>query len=231
MPRSLGIVIILVAVLASLGLLWQWLAMHDALTPQRLLEVAQYTLAWRDTPWAVLVVMGVYAGASLVMFPLSILVAVTGMLFGPLWGFVHALAGTLLASVVTYWVGHRLGRDALLRHGGQRLNGLAKHLAGRGIRTMTVINLLPLAPFTLTNMMAGAFHLRFRDYMLGSLLGIIPGLLGVTLLSSQLRELLTAENRGELLISLGGIVLGVLVLVGLKRYATRRQQRTRHKER
>ncbi|TDX31724.1 putative membrane protein YdjX (TVP38/TMEM64 family) [Modicisalibacter xianhensis] len=227
MSRPLLIVIVSLVVLAGLGLLWQWLAMNDALSPERLMELVQYSVAWRDSPWAVLVVVAVYAGASLVVFPLSILVAVTGLMFGPWWGFGYALAGTLVASATTYWAGRKLGRDALLRHGGHRLNGIAKHLAGRGIRTMTVVNLLPLAPFTLTNMMAGAFHLRFRDYMLGSLIGIVPGLVGMTLLGSQLGSLVTAENRSELYYALGGLVLAVLVLLGLKRYATYRQQRGR----
>ncbi|MDZ7809559.1 MAG: hypothetical protein U5L11_04595 [Arhodomonas sp.] len=38
---------------------------------------------------------------------------------------------------------------------------------------MIVVSLLPLAPFTVTNLVAGAFHLRFRDYMLGTLIGIL----------------------------------------------------------
>lgn len=228
MPRSLGIAISVVIAMFCFGLLWQWLAMHDMLTPQRLLGFVEYSLAWRDTPWAVVVIVLIYTGASLLVFPLSLLVAVTGLLFGPWWGFAYALAGTLAASIATYWAGRKLGREALLRHGGRRLNGLAKRLAGRGVRTMTVVNLLPLAPFTLTNMMAGAFHLRFRDYMLGSLLGIVPGLIGMTLLGSQLASLISAENRGELIFALGGIVLGVLVLLGLKRYATQRQRRPHH---
>lgn len=227
MSRSLGIAITVATVLVCLGLLWQWLSMHDMLTPQRLLGFAQYSLAWRDTPWAILVITAIYTGASLLVFPLSLLVAVTGLLFGPWWGFTYALAGTMAASIATYWAGRKLGREALLRHGGRRLNGLAKRLAGRGIRTMTVVNLLPLAPFTLTNMMAGAFHLRFRDYMLGSLLGIVPGLIGMTLLGSQLASLISAENRSELVFALGGIVLGIVVLLGLKRYASGRQQRPR----
>lgn len=223
MSRSLVIVIILAVVLVSLGLLWQWLAMSDTLTPGRLLH---YTLAWRDSPWAIVVVMAIYAGASLVVFPMSILGMATGLVFGPLWGFVYAMAGTLAVSIITYWIGRRLGREVLLSHGGRRLNGLARRLAGRGFRTMAIINLLPLAPFPLTNMMAGAFHLRFRDYLAGSLVGIVPWVMGLTLLSSQVRELLTAENHVELLVSLGGVVLGVLLLIGLRRFASRRQRRS-----
>lgn len=225
MSRSLGILFILLGVMLGCGLLWQWLAMHDILTPQALLNLLQNAASWRDASWAPLAVMSVYALTSLVVFPLSILVAATGLIFGPAWGFVYAMLGTLSASIATYWVGRALGRDALLRHGGKKLNGLARLLAGRGVRTMVLFNLLPLAPFTLTNMLAGACHLRFRDYMLGSTLGIAPGLLGVTLLGSQLGSLVTAESREGLLLAAGGIVVAIGILWGLKRYAERRSKR------
>jgi len=225
MPRPLLLPLLALIVLAGLAVGWQWLASEDLLTVATLQRLVQGSLAWRDAPWAVLVVMAVYAGASLVMFPLSLLVALTGLLFGPWWGFAYALAGTLAASMLTWWVGRRLGREALMRHGGRHLRGLSRYLSGRGIRTMTLINLLPLAPFTLTNMMAGAFRLRFRDYMIGSLLGIVPGLAGVTLLGSQLGELATAESRGELLWAVAGLLAGVALLAGLKRWSDRRRCR------
>ncbi|MCW4152712.1 TVP38/TMEM64 family protein [Halomonas sp. 18H] len=225
MSRPLSILALVLLALVSLGLLWQWLAMQDLLTLDNLRELARGSLAWRDASWAVLVVMAVYAVASLVMFPLSLLVALTGLLFGPWWGFAYSLAGTLAASMLTWWVGRRLGRDALMRYGGKHLKGLSRYLSGRGIRTMTLVNLLPLAPFTLTNMMAGAFHLRFRDYMIGSTLGIAPGLAGVTLLGSQLGELVTANNTQEVVLALLGLLAGVGVLFALKRWSQRRQRR------
>ncbi|TDO04615.1 MULTISPECIES: TVP38/TMEM64 family protein [Halomonas] len=224
MPRPLLIPLVALVILIALALGWQWLASQELLTIATLKTLLQGSLAWRDAPWAVLIVIAAYTGASLVMFPLSLLVALTGLLFGPWWGFVYALAGTLTASVLTWWVGRRIGREALLRHGGPRLKGLSRYLSGRGIRTMTLVNLLPLAPFTLTNMMAGAFHLRFRDYMIGSTLGIVPGLAGVTLLSSQLGQLATANNRHELLWAGAGLLAGVIILVGLKRWSDRRRR-------
>ncbi|WP_163574203.1 TVP38/TMEM64 family protein [Halomonas faecis] len=225
MPRSVIFLLVALAMLVALGLGWQWLALEDVLTVEALQTLAKGSVAWRDANWAVLVIMAIYAGASLVMFPLSLLVALTGLLFGPWWGFAYALAGTLAASALTWWVGRRLGRETLLRHGGQRLRGLSRYLAGRGIRTMTLVNLLPLAPFTLTNLMAGAFRLRFRDYLIGSTLGIVPGLAGVTLLGSQLGELATADSRGDLAWALGGLLTGVMLLAGLKRWAKRRRRR------
>ncbi|GHC17305.1 TVP38/TMEM64 family protein [Aidingimonas halophila] len=216
---------ILVIVLIAIGASWQWLAFHQHLDAQSLITLAQGSLSWRHASWAILVIMAIYASASLIMFPLSILVAATGLLFGPLWGFLYALGGTLSASIVTYWVGRRLGREALLRYGGQHLHGASRYFAKRGIRTMTIVNLLPLAPFTLTNMMAGAFHLRFFDYLIGSIVGIIPGLVGITLLGSQAGELATAEDRGEFIWAMAGLVAGLALLYTVKRYATYRQRR------
>ncbi|MGM0985254.1 MAG: TVP38/TMEM64 family protein [Pseudomonadota bacterium] len=219
MSRPLGIALGLLTALITLGLLWQWLAMQDLLSAARLKTWIASAPGWRDNPWTFLVVMAGYAGALLVMFPLSAMVALTGLIFGPTWGFVYATLGTLTSSVASYWVGRRLGRDALMTYGGRHLRGMSRYLARRGIRTMTVINLLPLAPFTLTNMMAGAFHLRFRDYMIGSTLGIVPGLAAVTLLGSQLGALVTAISREELLWSLAGLGAGIAILIALRHYA------------
>lgn len=230
MSRPLGIALGTLAALILLGLLWQWLAMLDLLTAERLQAWIASAPAWRDNPWTLLVVIAGYAGALLVMFPLSLMVALTGLVFGPAWGFAYATLGTLTSSVVSYWVGRRLGREALMAYGGRRLRGMSRYLARRGIRTMTVINLLPLAPFTLTNMLAGAFHLRFRDYMIGSTLGIVPGLAAVTLLGSQLGALVTATSREELLWSLAGLAAGICLLFALRRYAVRRGDKAQRRQ-
>jgi len=226
MTRSLTIALGALLLLVALGGLWQWLALNDVLTVERVRQWVAGAPQWRDSPWVFAAVSAIYVAALLVIFPLSILVAVTGLVFGPLWGFVYATLGTLCSSMVSYAVGKRLGREALLDYGGRHLNGLSRYLSGRGVRAMVIVNLLPLAPFTLTNMMAGAFHLRFRDYMIGSTLGIVPGLAGVTLLGSQLGALATASDHTEVLWALGGLAVGAALLYALRRYSRRREQRS-----
>ncbi|WP_246129696.1 TVP38/TMEM64 family protein [Halovibrio variabilis] len=208
--------------LLALGGLWQWLTVNDMVTVESVRAWVAASPQWRDSSWAFVLVTAVYVAALLVMFPLSILVAVTGLIFGPVWGFVYATLGTLASSAVSYAVGHRLGRDALMNYGGKHMKGLSRYLSRRGIRAMTVINLLPLAPFTLTNMMAGAFHIKFRDYMIGSTLGILPGLVGVTLLGSQLGALATASDRRDVLLALAGLGIGVLLLFALRQHSQRK---------
>lgn len=228
MPRSVLLILASLAVLVPLGLLWQWLAARDLFDANTLFALLQGSLAWRDQPWAGAVVVAVFVAASLVLFPLSVLVVLAGLIFGPVWGFAYSFIGTLLGAIATFWLGRWLGRDALLRYGGRRLLGLSRYLAGRGVRTITLLNLLPLAPYTLTNLLAGAFHIRFRDYLLGTLIGATPGLAGIILLSSQLGSLLSAEDRQELAWAGAGVIAGLALLYGLKRYADACQRR-RHR--
>ena len=41
---------------------------------------------------------------------------------------------------------------------------------------MTLVRMLPLAPFSVVNIVAGASHIGWRDFLLGTLLGMIPGI-------------------------------------------------------
>ncbi|MCM5705417.1 TVP38/TMEM64 family protein [Larsenimonas salina] len=223
MPRRLWLLITLIALLVGLCGLWQWLAMGDVLTVPNLRELLASGIGLRDAGWAPFALMGIFVVASLLVFPLTLLVGATGLIFGSWLGLAYALTGTMLASAATYYVGRKLGRDALVRYGGSRINALADGLADRGIRTMIVFNLLPLAPFTFTNMIAGACRLRFSAYMLGSFIGILPGLAAVTIAGSQLGELLNAPNLDGLWLTLGIIAAALAILLTLRQMAKRRQ--------
>ena len=56
----------------------------------------------------------------------------------------------------------------------------------RGVLAMTAVRLVPLAPFAVVNVVAGAIRMRLRHFMLGSALGILPGTLVATVFGDQL---------------------------------------------
>lgn len=222
MSRALIRVFTLIAVLIVLAILWRYLASTGILTVERLEGWVMRLDAVRTSHWIIPGIAAVYVLSLLLAFPLTVLVVVTGMLFGPWWGLLYATVGTLSSSVVTFWVGHFIGREALERHGGRHLNALSAYMGQRGIRSMVLINLLPLAPFTFTNLMAGAFNMHFGRYMLGSTIGIIPGLTFVTVLGGQASRILQAQNREEFLLAIGIFAVVAIAfaaaLVMMRRY-------------
>jgi phospholipase D1/2 len=126
-------------------------------------------------PFTPLAVVAFYALAGLII-PVTLLIAVTGIVFGPIYGALYAIIGSTLSAVLTYLLGQWIGRDTVRRYLGGRVNRLSRRIAKRGILAMAIIRILPVAPFTVVNVIAGASHIGLRDYMLGTILGMSPGI-------------------------------------------------------
>lgn len=146
------------------------------------------------------------------------------------WFFVQSLVGdfyatvaTLCSSALSYWIGHVLGRSTIEKHSSHYLRVVSRFMQENSVHSMVVINLLPIAPFTMTNMMAGAFQLKFSRYMIGSAIGIIPGLIVVTLLGGQLNKIVSATDNqqfwGELVIA----VTLISVLMAIIRWVKKKE--------
>lgn len=165
----LGALVLGVVVLA---LLWRFTALGDHLNLASLVHWGKRIGA---LPLAPLIVLGGYVVAAVLSVPITVLIAATGLVFGAWPGMAYALGGTLLAAAATYGIGATLGRDAVRRLAGARANRLSERIGKRGIVTMMVLRLLPIAPFTVVNLVAGASHIRLRDYLIGTVLGMLPG--------------------------------------------------------
>ena len=48
--------------------------------------------------------------------------------------------------------------------------------------------MVPIAPFTFIKLAAGASHIRFADFILGTLVGMAPGIVVIVLLGNQLAQ-------------------------------------------
>ena len=47
--------------------------------------------------------------------------------------------------------------------------------------------MVPIAPFVVVNLVMGALRIRLRDFLIGSLVGVMPGMLTATVLTDQVR--------------------------------------------
>ena len=65
--------------------------------------------------------------------------------------------------------------------------------------------MVPVAPFSVVNLVAGASTLPLKDFMLGTALGMVPGMLVMSLLGAQIADL--ARNT-----SWQGVLVLVVVL-------------------
>jgi uncharacterized membrane protein YdjX (TVP38/TMEM64 family) len=147
------------------------------------------------------------------MFPRPLITLFCVVAFGPWLGFLYAIAGIELAAWTTFVAGTRMRRDTVRRIAGTRLNGVVQVLRRRGLIAMTALRLVPLAPFAVEGLVAGAVGVKLWEFMLGTALGMLPGTLAATVFGDQMQAAL--EDPSQTNYWLIGAVVALVVAATL----------------
>lgn len=201
--RSLVILVVIVA-LCALALAWRYTPLRDFVNAESLARVSEQ---FAQSPFAPLGVVVAYVVGGLVMVPVTAMIAATGIVFGPLQGFVYALVGETLAAIAIYFLGRKLGRATVRRVAGKRINALSRRIAKRGLIAVVLVRVLPVAPFTIINLIAGASHISFRDFLLGTIIGMAPGTLVLVLFVDRI--VAAVRDPGPLSFALVALIAGI----------------------
>jgi phospholipase D1/2 len=218
-PRRLIAFGVLAIALILLAIAWRWTPLREWVNLASMVKLARSLEAMPFTP---VIIIGGYAVGGLLMVPILLLIGVTGIVFGPVAGAVYAIGGTLLSAVVTYGIGRWLGKDTVNRMLGPRIQRMHNHIARRGILAVAVIRLFPVAPFTVVNIIAGAFHISFRDYLIGTMLGMVPGIIITVTFAHHLAEAVRNPSPGGIAVLAGVAALIIATAIGLQRVFERR---------
>jgi uncharacterized membrane protein YdjX (TVP38/TMEM64 family) len=132
-------------------------------------EVSAWLLPHRRAWYVLPLTMIGYVVLCLV--PVLVLIAATGVVFGPWLGPVYAMAGCLASASFGFAVGRWLGRRRVERWGGERVQQITAVLARNGTLAVFLVRKVP-APFLLVNIVVGASPIRYRDFIIGTTLGL-----------------------------------------------------------
>ncbi len=134
--------------------------------------------------WGPALFFALYASLALIPGPKALLTAAGGALFGLWAGAGLSLAGALVGAVISFGAGRLLGRDAVDHLIRGRLARVDALLADHGLSAVLIVRLVPLVPFIAINYASGLSGVRFRHYLLGSALGMVPGSLAYAALGA-----------------------------------------------
>lgn len=208
LPRRLTSVVILALALITMTIVWRYTPLRDVLNLPSLIALIG---EWRALPLASLwIILGFVVG-GLMLVPVTLLIAATGVVFGTFPGAFYAMAGAMLSATAGYLVGVMLGRDAVRRLMGRRISRLSIRIARRGLIAMIIVRTLPLAPYGVVNIVAGASHIRWSDYLMGTAIGMFPGIFLTTTFADQLIMAIQQPNEE----TLGILLIIFLLLLGL----------------
>ncbi len=129
----------------------------------------------------------VYAVGSL-FAPVTPFTIAGAVIFGKFQGMLYNLAGDLAGASIAFFLGryflHGIARNFLET----RLPWLDRKAAEEGFSVIFYLRIFWF-PFIVLNYAAGATRIRFRDYFLGTALGIAPAVFIVTYFIGVLRDL------------------------------------------
>jgi len=85
--------------------------------------------------------------------------------------------------------------------------------------------LLPIAPFSVVNVVAGASHIRWSDFLLGTVIGLVPGITTLTFFVD--RALAAIRDPGVVTFALLAVAVAIFVtLVAVLRRKLQRNPST-----
>lgn len=218
------LILVPLALVAALALAWKLTPLEQMLDPRR---VAGRLEAIEQADWAPLYFLAAFVVGSLVMFPVTALSAATAITFPPLKAAPISFTGIMLSAALMHWLGARLLRKSGRRALRGTIQKVDEVLQDRGVLAIATLRMMPIAPFSLVNLAAGAVGVPFRDYMLGSALGLAPGLTMVCLFGRQIRAFWRNPSASAVLWAVLITAAWLGVSIGLQRWIAHRGKRAR----
>ena len=206
-------VTVLVILFAAAGA-WKWTPLADQIDIRK---ITAWVFSLRDNSARPFIILGAYLAGSLLLVPITVLILATALVFGPLLGCTYSFAGCVLGASVTYAVGYFLGRDFVQQVIGSKWRRVEQKIGEAGIIGVVTSRLLPVAPFTIVNIISGAFQVRFWDYIVGTLLGMAPGVIIINLFAHQFESAIRNPGLGSYTVVIALVAITVLGTLWLRR--------------
>ena len=206
--------------LALLAAAWQWTPLKSLVDLPRISAwIEPHRTSWYAAP----LVAAAYVTLGLVMFPVLMMILATGIAFGPWLGPLYALTGCLASASVGFAIGRKAGLQRVERIAGPRVRKLTRTLERNGTLAVFVMRKIP-APYMLTNIMVGASPVRYRDFVLGTTLGMGPMIVALAGFGYQLSLVVKEPTVGRIATAAAFLVAPISLALLLNHLLKRRRK-------
>jgi uncharacterized membrane protein YdjX (TVP38/TMEM64 family) len=170
----------------------------------KLLPVQQWLRSFND--WvgqmgivAIFIFIGVYALATVLLAPGSVLTIGAGFAFGLWKGFLAVSAGSTLGAALAFLVARFIARErvAAVAQRNEKFREIDSAIGKQGAKLIFLLRLSPVIPFNLSNYLYGLTGVKFWPYMLASWIGMIPGTCLYVYIGTASKAAVSAAAGGE----------------------------------
>jgi phosphatidylserine/phosphatidylglycerophosphate/cardiolipin synthase-like enzyme/uncharacterized membrane protein YdjX (TVP38/TMEM64 family) len=188
---------------AGFSLLWSHTPLAEYADTEKLADLFEKA---QNSPFAILWVTVIYVVGGLLFFPVTILSGAVILVFGAVKGFIFSLVGAIASGVLGYSIGRWLGKDRLEKIF-PKSKKVTEKIKDSGVIGVAVIRTLPIAPYSLVNLIFGVVNVSLAAFIMGTVLGLAPGKLMLAIFGESVVQAFkepTAENAIYAVLGLAG---------------------------
>lgn len=216
--RTLVRIAVLVLLIAAFAAVW-FSPLREQVTRENVRTFVEHLRGLWYGPIAFILV---FALGCVFALPASVFVVAAGFIWGWVFGTIYSLIGGVLGAVASFYVGRFVGAGILERFG--RVGKMvAKQVDHAGFRSLLVLRNIPGIPFSVLNYGAGAAGVRFRDFLLSTIVGVLPSMFVFTYCADALfNGSMTEGDAVKRLAIVCGLMLAIVLLPLLVKRLSRR---------
>ncbi|NQT27482.1 TVP38/TMEM64 family protein [candidate division KSB1 bacterium] len=147
--------------------------------------------------WGPLVFIIIYAlRAVILVLPVGVMSLAGGLAFGKWFGTLYILIGATLGASLSFLIARYFGRSFIQKLGVMkqgRLQSFDEGTEKNGFRFILFMRLIPLFQYDAVNFGSGFSRMKFRDFAIGSFVGMAPGGFINALLGSSLENIISVQ--------------------------------------
>ena len=171
------------------------------------------------SPFAPLVFILLQIVASLVFIPRTVLGIAAGLLFGFVWGSILAIAGAVAGAAAGFALWRWIGKGQVDIEATPWIGPLIERAEKDRWRAVAIVRLIPALPHSVANTALALTRIGWRDYLIGSFIGMLPMTLVQVDIGAAGGQVL--QQRSGWLISLALLALLLASSVLIRRAAAR----------
>lgn len=206
--------IFLIALLLSAA--WRFTPLQLYADPEFLRQVSSEL---RGKWWTLPILMITYILAHSILFPNTVLNTAIILTFGGLTGWTYAMSGSLVSAAVFFCLGYHFGEEKLQSIQSERFKKIRRLLLKGGLGAVIAVRLVPIAPYPVVNLSAGAIQIKFWHFIVGTFIAHLPGTLTMTFFGEQLQDVIREPGVKNVATLVAIVFFGAIIIWLFKKYA------------
>jgi len=124
---------------------------------------------------APLIFVLLYIAVTILCLPGSVFTIVAGLIFGVWLGTALVFIGANMGVLCTFFITRYVGRETAEKILRGKLVNLDQRIKDHGFDVVLWLRLIPAFPYNVLNYTFGLTQVKTKDYILGNILGMLPG--------------------------------------------------------